>query len=87
MNLKNFFIKIIVINASIVFLYYLMSPYQICKREIADADISFIRDDVDVSVYCQNSKYFFMKENQGVAIAILRGFKDAIKDDKEKEDK
>ncbi len=83
MNIKNFFIKIIVINASIVFLYYLMSPYQICKRELADAEVGFFNDDIDVSVYCQNSKYFFMEENQDAAVeSILYFF-----DDKKKEDK
>ena len=60
-----------------------MSPYQICKRELADAEIVVFNDDIDVSMYCQNSKYFFMKENQDAAIeGILYLF-----DDKKKEDK
>ena len=85
-NLKNFFIKIIVINASIIFLYYLISPYQICKRTINKSVNYIIEDNVAISTYCQNSKYFYMEENQNAALLFLDIFQDK-KEDKEKEDK
>ena len=86
-NLKNFLIKIIVINASIIFLYYLISPYQICKRAINKSTFQYIiEDNLDSSLYCQNSKYFYMQENREAAILFLDFLKEK-KEDKEKEDK